>query len=104
MKKGNRVGKASIEFTSTDGPLAGFHLVGFTICEDEDVENGESVKRLFVLFPASIVKKGEESKPFFFLRPSSDKLLDKLQEDILDVYESMTAFNSPKEIKVGLTE
>ena len=89
MKKGNRVAKGAIEFT--EGILAGFHLVGFTICDDAE-------KGLFILFPASIVKKGEDSKPFFFLRPNSDELLGKLENLIIDVYESMTAggFNYPK--------
>lgn len=90
MKKGNRVAKAAIEFDS--GVLAGFHLVGFTICDDPQ-------KGLFILFPASIVKKNEDNKPFFFLRPSADNLLDKLQDDILDVYDSMIGFNRPRMTK-----
>jgi hypothetical protein len=90
MKKGNRVAKAAIEFEGTDGLLAGFHLVGFTICDDAE-------KGLFVLFPASIVKKVEgESKPFFFLRPSGEGQIEKLEALILDTYESMTGFNSPR--------
>lgn len=89
IKKGNRVAKAAIEFEKDDGVLAGFHLVGFTICEDVD-------KGMFLLFPASIVKKNDDSKPFFFLRPSDDTLLDKLQDAILDVYDSMTALNRPR--------
>ena len=90
MKKGNRVAKAAIEFD--DGVLAGFHMVGFTICDDKE-------KGLFVLFPASIVRKDENgaTKPFFFLRPDNDEALGKLESAILDVYESMTGkFNSPK--------
>jgi hypothetical protein len=92
MKKGNRVAKAAIEFEEHDYPLPGFHLVGFTICDDKE-------KGMFVLFPASIVRRDENgaTKPFFFLRPNSDEDLDKLQEAILDVYDGMTAkFNSPK--------
>ena len=90
MKKGNRVAKAAIEFD--EGVLAGFHMVGFTICDDKE-------KGLFVLFPASIVRKDENgaTKPFFFLRPNSDEDLGKLEEAILDIYESMTGkFNTPK--------
>ena len=90
MKKGNRVAKAAIEFN--DGVLEGFHMVGFTICDDKE-------KGLFVLFPASIVRKDENgaTKPFFFLRPDNDEALGKLESAILDVYESMTGkFNSPK--------
>jgi len=89
MKKGNRVAKAAIEFDS--GILAGFHMVGFTICDDKE-------KGLFVLFPASIVRKDENgaTKPFFFLRPSNDEDLGKLEGAILDIYESMTGFNTPK--------
>lgn len=90
MKKGNRVAKAAIEFT--DGVLKGFHLVGFTICDDKE-------KGLFVLFPASIVRKDENgaTKPFFFLRPNHDDDLLKLQDALLDVYESMTGkFNTPR--------
>jgi len=90
MKKGNRVAKAAIEFN--DGVLKGFHLVGFTICDDKE-------KGLFVLFPASIVNKDEDgkTKPFFFLRPEKEEDLGILETAILDVYESMTAkfTNSP---------
>lgn len=90
MKKGNRVAKAAIEFD--DGVLAGFHMVGFTICDDKE-------KGLFVLFPASIVRKDENgaTKPFFFLRPNTDDDLGKLEDAILDIYVSMTGkFNPPK--------
>ena len=89
MKKGNRVAKAAIEFDA--GILAGFHMVGFTICDDKE-------KGLFVLFPASIVRKDENgaTKPFFFLRPNSEDDLVKLEDMILDVYQSMTGkFNTP---------
>jgi len=93
MKKGNRVAKAAIEFNESEGILSGFHMVGFTICDDKE-------KGLFVLFPASIVRKDENgtTKPFFFLRPGNDEDLGKLEEAILDVYESMVApkFNTPK--------
>jgi hypothetical protein len=92
MKKGNRVAKAAIEFGSNDAPLSGFHLVGFTICDDKE-------KGLFVLFPASIVRKDENgaTKPFFFLRPDTDDALSKLETAILDIYESMTGgFNTPR--------
>lgn len=90
MKKGNRVAKAAIEFD--EGALAGFHMVGFTICDDKE-------KGLFVLFPASIVRRDETgaTKPFFFLRPENDEALGRLEEAILDIYESMTGkFNTPK--------
>lgn len=92
-KKGNRVGKAAIEFEHSDGVLAGFSLVGFTICDDTE-------KGLFILFPSSIIKNRnnpEESKPFFFLRPSTDELLDKLETAILDEYDRVkgTFRNSP---------
>lgn len=90
MKKGNRVAKAAIEFD--EGILGGFHMVGFTICDDKE-------KGLFVLFPASIVRKDENgaTKPFFFLRPNSEDDLTKLESSILDVYESMTGkFNTPR--------
>jgi hypothetical protein len=92
MKKGNRVAKAAISFD--DGVLKGFHLVGFTICDDSE-------KGLFVLFPSSIVKRktesGEETtKPFFFLRPDGDDRLSSLESAILDTYETMVAFNSPR--------
>ncbi len=87
QKKGNRVAKAAIEFN--DGALAGFQLVGFTICDDKD-------KGMFVLFPASVVKRDDSTKPYFFLRPSAEGQLDKLQDAILDVYEAMTGFNSPR--------
>lgn len=91
IKKGNRVAKAAIEFESHDSFLAGFHMVGFTICDDSE-------KGLFVLFPASITKRSESdgpNRPFFFLRPDRDDRLDILQNLILDTYESMVAFNRP---------
>jgi hypothetical protein len=94
MKQGNRVGKAAIEFT--DGPLAGFNMVGFTICDD-----GE--KGIYVLFPAAIAgnkEKGESTRPYFFLRPNNPSDLDRLQTDILDLYDSIKnqqgKFNSPR--------
>ena len=80
IKKGNRVAKAAIEFS--DGVLKGYHLVGFTICDDPE-------KGLFVLFPASIVKRHDGEKPFFFLRPSAEGQLADLEAAILDQYESM---------------
>lgn len=95
MKKGNRVAKAAIEFDSNDDVLAGFHMVGFTICDDKE-------KGVFVLFPASIVRKDESgaTKPFFFLRPSTDEDLGRLEDAIIDIYESMTGkFNTPKLVK-----
>jgi hypothetical protein len=87
MKKGNRVAKAAIEFE--EGFLKGFHLVGFTICDDKE-------KGLFVLFPASIVKREDASKPFFFLRPQDESQIGQLESMILDTFESMTAFNQPR--------
>lgn len=93
-KKGNRVGKAAIEYLDdTDGPMKGGQLIGFTICDDAE-------KGLFVLFPCSLVKRenaqGTDTKPYFFLRPLDDEFLHRLESAILDVYESMTAFNSPR--------
>ncbi len=34
--------------------------------------------------------KAGESKPFFFLRPFNEDSLARLEEQILDVYDSMT--------------
>lgn len=98
-KKGNRVGKAAIEFLDeTDGPMKGGQLIGFTICDDAE-------KGLFVLFPCSLVKREAQdgsmrtdTKPYFFLRPLDDEFLHRLESAILDVYESMTAFNSPRAV------
>jgi len=103
MKKGNRVAKAAIEFT--DGILKGFHLVGFTICDDAE-------KGTFVLFPAITTKReeGNTEKPrtFFFLRPNAENLIADLEEKILDVYDSMTGkptpFNTPKVVEATATE
>ena len=95
MKKGNRVAKAAIEFEATDGLLAGFHLVGFTICDDAE-------KGTFVLFPA-VTEKGEtegKRRTFFFLRPSADDDIEKLENLILDVYDSMTAKSKPSAFNV----
>lgn len=93
MRKGNRVAKGAIEFENTDGFLKGWHLVGFTICDDKE-------KGLFVLFPASIVKRNDESKPFFFLRPGNESQVAELESLILDTYESMTAAAPRGERKV----
>ncbi len=85
MRQGNRVGKAAIEFT--DGPLKGMHLVGFTICDDPQ-------KGMFVLFPAATTdNKNNEgrSRPYFFLRPTDPEALTRLENQILDDFEAMTA-------------
>lgn len=90
MKKGNRVAKAAISFDS--GVLAGFHLVGFTITHDKE-------RGLEVMFPSSIVRREENgaTKPFWFLRPDKMEDLDRLEDEILDVYNSMIGkFNTPK--------
>ena len=88
MRRGNRVANAAIEFS--EGILNGFQLVGFTICDDAE-------KGLFVLFPASTTKRENESnKMFFFLRPSSEEQIGKLESMILDVYESMISVNNIK--------
>lgn len=92
MKKGNRVAKGAIEFE--ESILKGWHLVGFTICDDAE-------RGLFVLFPASETSKRnslreEKGKPFFFLRPSSDEQLESLENQILDVYEEMVKVNKPR--------
>jgi len=83
MKKGNRVGKAAVEFESTDGFMAGFHLVGFTICEDDE-------KKLFVLFPSSRIKTDKEERNFFFLRPQNENRLDELEDLIISAYLNAT--------------
>lgn len=82
MRKGIKVAKAAIEFDSND-VLEGFHLVGFTICDDPH-------KGLYVLFPSSLSKNQQgESKQYFFLRPATPDLIDKLEGKILDVYQDM---------------
>jgi hypothetical protein len=89
-KKGNRVAKAAVEFMDeTDGLMRGCQLVGFTICDDAE-------KGLFILFPSSLVKREQDTKPYFFLRPLTDSFLSTLENAILDTYESMVAFNSPR--------
>lgn len=93
MRRGNKVAKAAVEFEKDDSFMAGFHMVGFTICEDED-------KKLFVLFPASIIKSkdktaGEKNRSFFFLRPDNDERLNHLEDAILKVYEDMVGLNHP---------
>lgn len=92
MKKGNRIAKGAIEFEESDGILAGFHLVGFTICEDEK-------QALFVMFPASTAKglTKEENKTFFFLRPNRGmEQIEKLESLILDAYDDMVKINRIK--------
>lgn len=83
MKKGIKVAKAAIEFGDEDSPLSGFHLVGFTICDDVS-------KGLFVLFPANVIKEeGKDTRTYFFLRPGSNQDLEKLENAIIDSYETM---------------
>lgn len=101
MKQGIRVGKAAIEFTG-EGPLKGFHLVGFTICDDAQ-------KGQFVMFPMAKTNptgkdgKGGEGRNFFFLRPEKPEMLDDLQNAILDVYDSISnnEFKNSPRIKVA---
>jgi hypothetical protein len=93
VKDGNKVAHAALEFPN-DFP--GYQLQGFTICDDP-------VKGLFVLFPATRNKKdGGETKTWYFLRPTvgdKEAAIEKLEKEILDVYESMTQpFNGPKMI------
>lgn len=104
IKRGNKLAKAGIEFEQADGLLAGFHLVGFTICENQSGE-------LFVLFPAAEILhtprgvekdsgdrvKAETGKPYYFLVPNSNELIEKLETAILDVYEAMIEkLNKPR--------
>ena len=92
QRKGNRVAQAAINFDDflECGPC---QFVGFTICDDPE-------KGLFVLFPSAQINKEEDDKKlYFFLRPGDNKeFLQKLEDKILDVYESMTApkFNRPR--------
>ena len=91
VKDGNKVAHAALEFPN-DFP--GFQLQGFTICEDPQ-------KGLFVLFPATRNKNREtnETKTWYFLRPTVDdkeKAIEDLETQIIDTYESMTAFNTPR--------
>lgn len=92
-KDGNKVAIAALEFSD----FPGYQLQGFTICEDQK-------KGLFVLFPAARNKNKEtgQIKMWYFLRPTGDnkeEMIDKLEQQILDVYEAMIApFNSPKTI------
>jgi hypothetical protein len=90
-RKGNRVAKAAIEFQDeTDGLMKGCQLVGFTICDDTE-------KGLYVMFPSSITKREQgDTKLYFFLRPVVDGFLGRLENAILDTYESMVAFNGPR--------
>lgn len=88
MRQGIRVGKGAIEFVG-DGPLNGFHLVGFTICDDPQ-------KGRYVMFPMAKAAPGNGQKKeeystrnFFFLRPDNPERLDDLQDAILDVFDSL---------------
>lgn len=82
-KRNNRVAKGAVYFEKNDGILAGFHLVGFTICDDPE-------KGLYVMFPASTIMDKEGAKrPYYMLKPDSPELIEKLEKVILDRYESM---------------
>jgi hypothetical protein len=101
MRQGIRVGKGAIEFKG-EGPLDGFHLVGFTICDDPQ-------KGMFVMFPMAKTGIGDatkgkgESRNFFFLRPDKPERLDTLQEQIIDVFLSLSGneFKNSPRIKVA---
>ena len=80
IKKGNRVGRAAVKFNNP--PLKGFHLVGFTICD-------EPGKGLFVLFPSSKSKSGDKDFNYYFLKPDDPTFVENLEQKILDIYESM---------------
>ena len=90
IRKGIKVAKAAIEFGPEDSFLAGWHLVGFTICDDPS-------KGLYVQFPANTEKdaEGKRKPPFHFLR-NTEEHVSKLETLILDVYEDMVALNKPK--------
>ena len=98
MKQGNRVGKAAIKFT--DGILNGFHLVGFTICDDP-TKGG-----LFVLFPATKTagfKEGEKDRNYYFLRPDNSTRIADLETLILDEFEG-PLFNTPRLARASSSE
>lgn len=85
MRQGIRVGKAAIEFRG-EGPLNGYHLVGFTICDDT------AKGKRYVMFPMAKGSMGRDEatqRNFFFLRPDKPEMLDDLANEILDVYESL---------------
>lgn len=93
MAQGVRVGKAAIEFTG-EGPLNGFHLVGFTLCYNRQNNNR------FIMLPMAKTNPRErngsvsnQNRTFFFLRPDRPELLDELANQIWDVYDS---FESPE--------
>lgn len=87
-KRKNRVGKAIIEFEPSDGILADFNLIGFSICENEKQE-------LYVQFPASINEaEGNQPKSFYFLRPRNPKAIEELENKILDVYDKVRNFSN----------
>lgn len=89
QKRGNRVAQGSIEMP-TGSILEGMDLFGFTICDDPE-------KGLFVLFPSSRIQyHNGENKLYYFLRPDNPSRIDVLESKILDVYESMVAFNRPR--------
>lgn len=97
QKKGNHVAKAAVEFDSIeDGIMRGFQFVGFTICDDPE-------KGMFVLFPCSLIEReGIKQRQYFFLRPLDSEALHRLETAILDVYESMVAFNNPHVVKLPI--
>lgn len=84
MKAGNRVAKGAIEFNDEDCILFGAHLVGFTICEEDD-----NPGNYFVMFPASEQKKSDgTSKPYYFLRGSA-ATMERIEDKIIEAYESV---------------
>lgn len=94
-KDGNKLAHAALEFSD----FPNFQLQGFTICEDEQ-------KRLFVLFPSTKTRNKQtgQTRMWFFLRPTvdnKDEVITELENQILDVYETMTgAFNKPRIVNV----
>jgi len=89
MPKKFKVGRAAIEFESSDGILAGFYLVGFDIMVDDK-------NQTYVRFPSSVnISKAGSRSIWYFLRGNAE-ILEKLEHEILDVYETMID-NSGKE-------
>jgi hypothetical protein len=85
--KGNPVGKlADAELHFTDGPLAGFKLLGFAVWERRG-GTGQNVT-----FPARNYSVNGTTRSFVLLRPSGEEhVQDQLRDRILQAYAEYAA-------------
>ena len=81
-----KLAEAEIHFTSTEGPLEGLKLIGFSIWERRSVAGRN------VTFPARQYSVNGERRSFALLRPMTDvHAQDVIRDIILDEYAKWEA-------------